>query len=116
MVIIMKSGATVKEISAVVARIESFSFRAHPIYGEERTVIGVVGNDRPVDRPIFETMPGVEATVPILKPFKLASREFKKDDSVISIIGNGHGVKVGGDEIVVMAGPCSAESRDQVLA
>ncbi len=115
MVIIMKSGATVKEISAVVARIESMSFRAHPIYGEERTIIGVVGNDRPLDRTIFETMAGVEATVPILKPYKLASREFKRENSVISILGNGIGVKVGGEEIVVIAGPCSAESRQQVL-
>ena len=115
MVIIMKSGASVKEISAVVARIELFSFRAHPIYGEERTIIGVVGNDRPVDRSIFETMPGVETTVPILKPYKLASRDFKKDNSVVSIIGNGHSVKVGGNDLVIIAGPCSAESRSQVL-
>ena len=115
MVIIMKSGASVKEISSVVARIESFSFRAHPIYGEERTIIGVVGNDRPVDRSIFETMPGVETTVPILKPYKLASRDFKKDNSVVSIIGNGHSVKVGGNDLVIIAGPCSAESRSQVL-
>jgi 3-deoxy-7-phosphoheptulonate synthase len=116
MVIIMKSGATVKETSAVVARIESFKFHAHAIYGEERTIIGVVGNDRPLDRTIFETMSGVETTVPILKPFKLASRDFKKDDSIISLLGNGHGVKVGGDtDILIMAGPCSAESREQVL-
>jgi 3-deoxy-7-phosphoheptulonate synthase len=115
MVIIMKSGATVKEISAVVSRIESFNFRAHPIYGEERTIIGLVGNDRPLDRTLFETMPGVETTVPILKPFKLASRDFKKDNSLISILGNGNGVKVGGDGIVLIAGPCAAESREQVL-
>jgi 3-deoxy-7-phosphoheptulonate synthase len=115
MVIIMRSGATVKEISAVVTRIESFHFRAHPIYGEERTIIGVVGNDRPMDRSIFETMPGVETTVPILKPYKLASRDFKKDNSIIPIMGNGHGVKVGGNDIVLMAGPCSAESREQVI-
>jgi 3-deoxy-7-phosphoheptulonate synthase len=115
MVIIMRSGASVKEISAVVSRIESMNFHAHPIYGEERTIIGVVGNDRPLDRTMFETMSGVETTVPILKPFKLASREFKKEPSVISLIGNGTGVKVGGDNIVVIAGPCSAESREQVL-
>ena len=115
MVIIMKAGATVKEISSVVTRIESYHFHAHPIYGEERTIIGVVGNDRPMDRSIFETMPGVETTVPILKPFKLASRDFKKENSLISIMGNGNGVKVGGNEIVLMAGPCSAESREQVL-
>ncbi|HEY3291197.1 MAG TPA: 3-deoxy-7-phosphoheptulonate synthase, partial [Anaerolineae bacterium] len=115
MVVIMKSGATVKEISAVVARIEAFHFRAHAIYGEERTIIGVVGNDRPVDRGAFELMPGVETTVPILKPFKLASRDFKSENSVFSIIGNGNGVKVGGNELLLIAGPCSAESRSQVI-
>jgi 3-deoxy-7-phosphoheptulonate synthase len=124
MVIIMKAGASVKEISSVVARIESMNFHAHPIYGEERTIIGVVGNDRPLDRTVFETMAGVEVTVPILKPFKLASRDFKKEDSVISLLGNGNGtgrckpgdeVKVGCQEIVIMAGPCAAESREQVL-
>ncbi len=115
MVVIMRSGATVKEISSVVSRIESFNMRAHPIYGEERTIIGVVGNDRPIDRSIFEMMPGVETTVPILKPFKLASRDFKKENSVFSIIGNGNGVKVGGNDLLLIAGPCSAESRSQVL-
>ena len=116
MVVIMKSGATVKEISAVVARIESFNFRAHPIYGEERTIIGVVGNDRPLDRTVFELMSGVETTVPILKPFKLASRDFKKENSMFSILGtNGSSVKVGGNDLLLIAGPCAAESRQQVL-
>jgi len=116
MVIIMKAGATAKEVGAIMARIESLGFQAHPIYGEERVVIGVVGNDRPVDRTIFETSPGVEATLPILKPFKLASRDFKKENTTVTLIGmNGHGVKMGNGEIIIIAGPCSAESREQVL-
>ncbi|MGQ9902973.1 MAG: 3-deoxy-7-phosphoheptulonate synthase [Anaerolineae bacterium] len=116
MVIIMKAGATAKEVGAIMARVESLGFQAHPIYGEERVVIGVVGNDRPVDRTIFETLPGVEATLPILKPFKLASRDFKKENTVVTLIGmNGHGVKMGNGEIIIIAGPCSAESREQVL-
>jgi len=116
MVIIMKAGATAREVGAVMARIESLNYQAHPIYGEERTIIGVVGNDRPLDRTMFETMVGVEATVPILKPFKLASRDFKKETSAVTLIGvNGSAVKVGNGRIVVIAGPCSAESRQQVI-
>ena len=116
MVIIMKAGATAKEVSAIIGRIESLNFQAHPIYGEERVVIGVVGNDRPLERTVFDTMSGVEATLPILKPFKLASRDFKKENTAVTLIGmNGHGVKMGNGEIILIAGPCSAESREQVL-
>ncbi|HQX76552.1 MAG TPA: 3-deoxy-7-phosphoheptulonate synthase, partial [Thermoflexales bacterium] len=117
MVIIMKSGASVKEISSVVNRIEEFGMKAHPIYGEERTVIGVVGDERPVDKSLFDTLAGVENTLPILKPYKLASREFRKQDSAVHIFGtNGNSVNVGGSpNIILMAGPCAVESREQIL-
>ncbi|HQY23688.1 MAG TPA: 3-deoxy-7-phosphoheptulonate synthase [Thermoflexales bacterium] len=117
MVIIMKPGASTAEIAGVISRIESMSLTSHPIYGEERTVIAVVGNDRPVEKSLFETMAGVDFIQPILKPFKLASREFRKNDSAVPIIGsNGTAVNVGGDKrIVLIAGPCACESRSQVL-
>ena len=115
MVIIMKAGATAKEIGAVMSKIESLSYQAHPIYGEERVVIGVVGNDRPLDRTVFDILPGVETTLPILKPFKLASRDFKHDNTVVTVGANGQAVKIGGPDIVVIAGPCAVESREQIL-
>jgi 3-deoxy-7-phosphoheptulonate synthase len=119
MVITMKAGATAREIGAVVAKIESLHLVPHPIYGEERTVIAVVGDERPIDRAVFETLAGVESAIPILKPFKLASRDFRKDDSAVPITGNGrngHDVKIGGNgKVVIIAGPCAVESREQIL-
>ena len=117
MVIIMKSGASTVEVGAVVKRIEEIGLKAHLSQGEERTIIGVVGNDRPVSHDLFELLSGVERVVPILRPFKLASREFKKDDTIIPIRVNGHTVPIGGPpaNIALMAGPCSAESREQVM-
>ncbi len=117
MVIIMKSDASTAEVGAVVKRIEEIGLKAHLSQGEERTIIGVVGNDRPVNRDLFELLSGVERVVPILRPFKLASREFKKDDTIISIRINGHTVQIGGPPaaIALMAGPCSVESREQIM-
>ena len=81
------------------------------IKGEERTIIGVVGDDRPIDRSQFETLDGVEKTMPVLKPFKLASRDMHPMDSHVSL----NHVPVGGPKIAVMAGPCSVESREQII-
>ena len=111
MIIVMKQGATAQEISAVVSRVESLGFRVHLSQGEERTIIGVIGDERPVDRTLFEVMAGVEKTVPILQPFKLASRDFKQENTVITI----NGLQIGGARVVVMAGPCAVESREQIL-
>ncbi|MBX7213623.1 MAG: 3-deoxy-7-phosphoheptulonate synthase [Thermoflexales bacterium] len=117
MVIIMKPGASGAEIAGVIARIEAHQLTPHPIYGEERTVIAVVGNDRPVDRTTFETLAGVDFIQAILKPYKLASREFRKDDSAVTLIErNGKAVTVGGNgHVTLIAGPCACESREQVL-
>ncbi|NOZ28665.1 MAG: 3-deoxy-7-phosphoheptulonate synthase [Chloroflexi bacterium] len=111
MIIIMRSGATAQQIAAVVQRVESMGFRAHLSEGEERTIIGVIGDERPVDPGLFELLDGVERTVPILRPFKLASRDFHPQDSVFSI----NGVKIGGKGLCIMAGPCAVESRQQIL-
>jgi 3-deoxy-7-phosphoheptulonate synthase len=111
MIIVMRAGATAQEIAAVVDKVEHMGFRAHLSQGEERTIIGVIGDERPIDPGVFELMEGVERTVPILRPFKLASRDFHPADSVFSI----NGVKIGGQQLCIMAGPCAVESRQQIL-
>ncbi|MGW8318212.1 MAG: 3-deoxy-7-phosphoheptulonate synthase [Candidatus Promineifilaceae bacterium] len=111
MIVIMKSKVKMREMSAVIARIEDLGYRVHLSEGDERTIIGIIGNGRPIDRDQLERMPGVERCVPILQPFKLASRDFKPTGTNFPV-GN-H--MVGGKEIVVMAGPCSVESRSQIL-
>lgn len=111
MIMVMKNDATVKQVSVVIKKVEELGFVPHLSKGEEKTIIGVVGNERKVDPNIFSILPGVENVVPILKPFKLASREFKKDSTVVAL----NGVKIGAKEIVVMAGPCAVESPKQTL-
>lgn len=111
MIVVMKPGATNAQIANVVARIEQFGCRAHISQGVERTIVGIIGNDRPIDREQLERMEGVERTVPILRPFKLASRDFHPQDTIVEV----NGVAIGGQEVVVMAGPCAVESREQLL-
>jgi len=111
MIVIMKLGATKAQVSNVVARIESSGCSAHISEGEERTIVGIVGNGRPVDHGQIERMSGVERTVPILRPFKLASREFHPHNTVVRI----NGCAIGGDQLVIMAGPCAVESQEQLM-
>lgn len=111
MMIVMKKGATTAQVANVTARIEQMGCQAHISRGEERIVIGIIGNGRPLDREQIEQMDGVEKTMPILKPFKRASREFHPQDTVVSV----NGVTIGGRQLVVMAGPCAVESIDQML-
>ncbi|MBN1246419.1 MAG: 3-deoxy-7-phosphoheptulonate synthase [Anaerolineae bacterium] len=111
MIIIMQHGASQAQISNVTARIEQMGCQAHLSEGEERVIIGVIGNGRPIDKEQVARMSGVERVVPVLRPFKLASREFHPQDTVFPI----NGVSIGGDQIVVMAGPCAVESEEQVM-
>ena len=111
MIVVMKPNATAGEIGAVIARVQELGLMPHPIYGEEHTVVAIVGNERKVDKEIFEVMPGVEKTMVVMHPFKLASRTSKPEDTVIAL----NGVKIGGKKLTIMAGPCSVESRAQVL-
>ena len=111
MIVIMRADATMREKSSVIARAEDLGFKVHLSEGKERTIIGVIGDDRMIDSEQFERMPGVERVVPILKPFKLASRDFKSDDTTFPL-GNR---SVGGQDVVIMAGPCSVESRSQIV-
>ncbi|MER3543297.1 MAG: 3-deoxy-7-phosphoheptulonate synthase [Chloroflexota bacterium] len=111
MVIIMRHQATAEDIAGVIQHIESLGFRAHVSRGEERTIIGVIGDERLIDPAHFEVLPGVERAVRILHPFKLASRDFHPDGSVVRI----DGIVIGGQKVVVMAGPCAVESRQQLM-
>ena len=111
MVIVMKHRASPEEIKAIVAHVESLGMKVHLSQGEERTIIGLIGDERPIEPEHLEAFDGVERVVRILHPFKLASRDFQPADSIIKI----NGVSVGGNQVVVMAGPCSIESREQLM-
>ncbi|HUW09943.1 MAG TPA: 3-deoxy-7-phosphoheptulonate synthase [Anaerolineae bacterium] len=111
MIIVMRHGATSRQIANVSAQIEQLGHQVHLSAGEERTIIGVIGNGRPLERGQIELWDGVDKVVPILHPFKLASRDMKPEDTIISL----NGIRIGGEHVVVMAGPCAVESREQLL-
>ena len=112
MIIVLKSGASDGEIADVERRITAMGYRPHTIRGQLRTVIGAIGDDRGKERlRSLESLESVESVTPILQPFKLASREVRSANSVVRV-GD---VAIGGPKVVVMAGPCSVESREQVL-
>jgi 3-deoxy-7-phosphoheptulonate synthase len=112
MIIVLKAGASEGEIEEVARRVRALGYAPHMIRGELRTVIGAVGDERgKEDLLSLENLECVEAVQRILQPFKLASRECKAEGTVVAV----DGVKIGGQRVVVMAGPCSVESRDQVL-
>jgi 3-deoxy-7-phosphoheptulonate synthase len=111
MIIIMRMGAEAQEVGGVIQRIRDLGFRPHLSSGTERVIVGVIGNDRPVDPENFRSLSGVENVVPILHPYKLASRDFKPDDTLIRV---GDSV-IGGNNVTFIAGPCSVESREQTF-
>jgi 3-deoxy-7-phosphoheptulonate synthase len=111
MVIVMKRNAPPEEIQNIVSHIQELGFRAHLSSGEERTIIGVIGDERGLEPEHFELLDGVERCMRILHPFKLASRDFHPEDSLVRI----DGTVVGGSTVVIMAGPCSIESREQLM-
>ena len=113
MIISMLPGATQEQIEHVCDKIKSFGYSVHPIKGDERTVIGAIGDGKDKDRiiSVMESVPGVESVIPILQPFKLVGRELKKGKTIIQM----DGLTIGGDQFVVMAGPCSVEYREQIL-
>src|SRR5574337_119528 len=111
MIVILKPHATEAEIALVVKKIESFGLAAHISKGTERTIIGAIGDERVLQEGPLEAFPFVEEVLPILKPYKLASREFKPEGSIVNI----DGVLMGGRQVVVMAGPCAVESREGLL-
>ena len=112
MMIVMKQTATEGEVQSVIDRIESVGAHAHPSRGEEVTVIGAIGDREHIARLELEGSPGVDRVVPILKPYKLASAQIRHDQPSVLDIG---GRKIGGDHFALIAGPCTVESRDQLL-
>jgi 3-deoxy-7-phosphoheptulonate synthase len=113
MIVVMKPGATAAEIGAVIRKAESMGAKTHPIYGDNRTVVALVGDLTRVNRDYFDQMEGVLHTLRIQEPYKLSSRTTRPDNTVIDVLNSQ--VKIGGSEVVVMAGPCSVESRDQIV-
>jgi len=111
MIIVMVKGSTEAQLDAVKGAITRLGYKPHVIFGVERVVVGAVGHEDKTPLQVLEQMPGVEAVIPILKPWKLVSREIKPEPSIIDV----DGVKIGGEEIVVIAGPCSIETEEQVL-
>jgi 3-deoxy-7-phosphoheptulonate synthase len=111
MIIIMKMNTQQANIDAVVSRVEKAGFKAHISQGEERTVIGIIGDERTLDKGAIGRMDGVDRVVPVLRPFRLASRDLQQEDTKIAI--NGH--ILGGEKVIMMAGPCSVESMEQMM-
>ena len=111
MLVVMKPHATEAEIQAVVEKIRTLGFTPHPIPGAQRVAIGVTGNKGAVEAEIFVELPGVADVIRVSQPFKLVSREVKEEDTVIDV----GGATLGGRAIAVMAGPCSVESKEQIL-
>jgi len=111
MIVVLKPGMAQQEVQAVADRIERLGLKAFVVVGKERTIIGAIGDERLLVDQTLESFPGVEKVLPILKPYKLVSREFQAEDTVIKV----GGCEIGGKKIHVMAGPCSVESQEQVL-
>lgn len=112
MIIVMKKNATNEQIDNMIEWIESIGYTTHPSRGVERTIIGVVGDDRGKEQlTSAELLPGVEKVMRILKPYKLASREAREGRTVIRV----GSIEIGGPELVVMAGPCSIENEEQLM-
>lgn len=111
MIIMMKSNVSKEKISKILKEVKKLGFKPHLSQGEEKTIVGLIGNGRAVSPDHFRSFSGVEDVFRISKPFKLASREFKPDKSIIRV----NGVSLGGEDIIIMAGPCAVESREQIL-
>jgi 3-deoxy-7-phosphoheptulonate synthase len=114
MLVVMKAQATPEEIRVVCEHIEKLGFRAHPLPGAQRTAIGITGNQGEVDRGNLEELSGVAEVIRVSKPYKLASRDVKEEDTIIRFAGTD--ATIGGRDLAIVAGPCSIESRDQAFA
>jgi 3-deoxy-7-phosphoheptulonate synthase len=112
MIIVMKQGTPPANVEVVVRRVEELGYKVHLSRGEARTIIGVIGaNEHELNEDTFQVMEGVEKTMRVMQPFRMAARDFTQMDSIISV----NGVEIGGCKVVVMAGPCSVEGRTMIL-
>jgi len=107
MIIVLRPDATKEQVDHIVERIKSLGLSVHISKGKERTILGAIGDESVLEGQPLEVLPGVEKVMPILKPYKVVSREFKGEDTVIYV----NGIKIGGRQIQIIAGPCSIETR-----
>ena len=111
MIIVLKAGATGQEIDLVEEKIKAYGLAAHTSRGVERTIIGAIGDERKMQPEAFEGMECVEKVLRILKPFKIVSRDFQKEDTVVTVRGQ----NIGGGTVALFAGPCAVEGREMML-
>ena len=111
MLVVMRQDATPEQIQGVMRSVETRGFKAHAIPGVQRTAIGITGNRGAVDRPVFESLPGVLEVIPVTHAYKLVSREVKPEDTVVRV-GE---LSIGGERLTIAAGPCAVESLEQTL-
>jgi len=109
----MQHDATAKDVDRVVSIIEEMGYQARPMPGAQRTAVGLVGNDGRVDASRIEALPGVAQIIHVTQPYKQVSREWRAENTVVDL---GYGVTVGGDSVVVIGGPCSVESEEQIMS
>ncbi len=112
MIIVLKTNATPEQINHICEKVKELGLTPQVSKGIERTIIGVIGEEEKLRVQPLEAFPGVDSVMPILRPYKLASREFKPEPTIFEM---GNGVKVGGKKIVIMAGPCAVEGRDMLF-
>ncbi len=108
MIIVLKPEATEGQVDHLLERLRELGFKTHLSKGQERTIVGIIGDDRLLQNQPLTAFPGVESATPILAPWKLVSREFQRDNTVIHV----NGVKIGGNKITIMAGPCAVEKLE----
>ncbi|MEO8911338.1 MAG: 3-deoxy-7-phosphoheptulonate synthase [Gemmatimonadaceae bacterium] len=113
MLVVMQHDATAKDVDRVVSIIKEMGYEARPMPGAQRTAVGLVGNDGRVDASRIEALPGVAQIIHVTQPYKQVSREWKNENTVVTIAP---GVTVGGDSVIIIGGPCSVESEEQILS
>src|SRR5712691_704889 len=111
MLIVMDAAATAEDVGRVVEIVQKLGLQAHPIPGAQRTAIGITGNRGTIETAAFENLPGVVEVIPVSAPYKLVSREAKRENTVVSV----GGVPIGANKLVVIAGPCAIESETQAI-
>src|SRR5579863_3408524 len=114
MVVVMKPGSSKEQVDRVTQLVREMGLKEHIIVGEERTVVAVIGDDRFKDRAVLETVEGVDKVVPIMAPYKMAAKQARPQPTSVPLGGALRG-RVGGKKIGIIAGPCSVESRAQIL-
>ena len=111
MIIVMEPHASEEDVARVLTQIKESGLQPHVSRGVERTIIGVIGDERLIRKERFALLPHVDDVIPILKPDKLASREFKSENTVVDVAG----ARIGGKAVAVIAGPCSVENEEQIF-